>query len=459
MTTLKLSILDITHPTFDGDAILYLYLDNELKDALTLTKEYKKAPTSTLEIYPDSVIQITSKDLNHGLFLGSCSFLSSLLIDNPSGVILPLNSESLITNLENFSIPTLTLCLVTNAKQIKSPKNRENLRDSDIYKAIQSEIDLEKWKNTGLKQIREEMNSSELARVSVMQKICKTVENYEQDIAELKEKIAHKALMGNYSGDTLKKMQNVLKDNRELWAAKETDYQSRISKLQEESAKRKQEISNLKQENSKTKEEISELNKNKGENLIIHSELEEKQCYLEFALKNIKLELELNKSNLCEAVEQIVSFQNNNTKLRGYIEALEEKSERVVKDENFDILSLVHTHLDALSIHANVVQVTKNIFKIDNDSLYLFLANCELMTQQGPHTLSFVEWLQRNKWFVDGEDQCNNEKPKRLDTVPEEEVEDEIPVSPVIVRKKAVKKSPVKNLKEFSPILKKKSNK
>ena len=459
MTTSKLSVLEITHPTFNGDAIIYLYLDNELKDALTLTQEFRKPPTSLLEINSDSVIQITSKDLNNGVFLGTCTFLSSLLIDNPSGIILPLNSESLITSLENFSIPTLTLCLNTNEKQLKSPKNRENLRDNDIFRAIQSEIDIEKWKNTGLKQIREEMNSSELARVSVMRNICKTVDKYEQEIAGLKEKIGNRALMANCSVETIKKLEEALKQCRQDWKKKEINYEAKLEQLKEDNTKRKSEICRLKQVNSQITEEITEVIKSQPEKEVTNYELEEKKSYLEFSLKNIKLELELNKSNLTEAVEQIVSFQNNNTKLRGYIEALEERTEKVVKEENFDILSLVHTHLDALSIPANVVQVTKNIFKIDNDSLYLFLASGELMTQQGPQTLTFVEWLQKNKWFFEGEDQGNYEKPKRLDTVPEEEVEDEIPTSPMVARKKPVKKSPVKSVKEYSPILKKKHNK
>ena len=51
---------------------------------------------------------------------------------------------------------------------------------------MKSELDIEKWKNTGLRQIREEMNASELARVSVMRKICSTADKYEKEISELK---------------------------------------------------------------------------------------------------------------------------------------------------------------------------------------------------------------------------------------------------------------------------------
>jgi hypothetical protein len=203
------------------------------------------------------------------------------------------------------------------------------------------------------------------------------------------------------------------------------------------------------------KENLKKIQENQ-ETSENNRELIEKKELLEFTLKNLKLELELNKSNLHEAVDQIINFQNNNTKLRAYIENLEEKTEKLVKEQNFDILSLVNTHLDALSIQADVSQVTKNIFKIDNDSLYLFLSNGELMTKVGTETVTFVEWLQKNKWLCE-EEQATFEKPKRLDTVPEEEGEDEVLASPVFEKKRNVKKSPGKVVKEYSPILRKKS--
>jgi hypothetical protein len=455
MLTYPLSILEINHDSFKGDAILYIYIENELKDAVTLTTESKKPPTVFLEFSSDSSIQITSKDLNNGVYLGSLSFRASLLLENSESIILPLNSSTQITSLEPAVLPWIKLSMAANEKSLKSPKNRENIRENDIFRAIQSELDLEKWKNTGLKQIREEMNSSELARVSVMQQLCKTVEKYEREISELRNSIGQKTLIARNSHETLKTMEEVLKASQTSWLAKQVFYEDRMKSLKCENLTRRQEILEIREKNLKMKENLKKIQENQ-ETSENNRELIEKKELLEFTLKNLKLELELNKSNLHEAVDQIINFQNNNTKLRAYIENLEEKTEKLVKEQNFDILSLVNTHLDALSIQADVSQVTKNIFKIDNDSLYLFLSNGELMTKVGTETVTFVEWLQKNKWLCE-EEQATFEKPKRLDTVPEEEGEDEVLASPVFEKKRNVKKSPGKVVKEYSPILRKKS--
>ena len=457
MLTYPLTIQEISHETFKGDAILYIYVNNELKDALTLTQESKRPPTAYLEFSLDSSIQITSKDLNKGINLGTCSFTCDLLLNNPDSLILPLDSKSVISKVDSYPRPWIKLSLAANEKSFNSPKIRENIRDQDIFRAIQSELDLEKWKNTGLKQIREEMNSSELARVSIMQKLTKTVEKYEQEISELRNLIGKKALVARTSAESLRIMEGELKASREIWANREKNYETRIEMLRGENLKRSFEIKRMKEENFKTLKELDEVKSADKETGFIDLDLKHQKDQLEYTLKSLTQDVSLNRSNLNEAVDQIISFQTNNTKLRAYIAELEDKADNAVKDLNFDIMSLINTHLDALSIQAQVVQVTKNIFKIDNDSLYIYLENGELMTRIGTENITFVEWLQKNKWLCDGEEQATFEKPKRLDTVPEEEVEDETLISPVVFKKKEVKKSPIKQIKEFSPILKKKS--
>ena len=115
--------------------------------------------------------------------------------------------------------------------------------------------------------------------------------------------------------------------------------------------------------------------------------------------------------------------------------------------------------MEMLSISAEEVKITENIYKIDNESLHLFIKNGELMTQQNSKELTFVEWLQKNKWkSVLGEDtEYLCEKSKKLDTVPEEDEDDEpISLTPAKNQKRIARQSPpIKPKNDFSPAKKK----
>ena len=187
MNEAKLEILQLSDDNFQGYAILYIYSDSNLIDAVTLKKDFTASVLIPINSSFLQTIQITAKDLQTGFHIGSVSFPLSLLIDtNESSVFFLTSSQNNLQNDNSFI--RIRSCSIEESSQ-SLHKIRENDRDFDIQRALQSELDIEKWKNTGIKQIREEMNASELARVSVMKKICFTVEKYETEISELKSKL------------------------------------------------------------------------------------------------------------------------------------------------------------------------------------------------------------------------------------------------------------------------------
>ena len=120
-------------------------------------------------------------------------------------------------------------------------------------------------------------------------------------------------------------------------------------------------------------------------------DLELKIKLLEDEVSDKQRELDINKKIMNEALEQLSHFQAHNSFLRSHIEAIEDKMKNIIKESPPDIFKLVQNHLEAMSISVKAVQVTENIFKIDNESLHIFVNKNELMVQQGGHTTTFVE--------------------------------------------------------------------
>ena len=329
---------------------------------------------------------------------------------------------------------------------------------------MKSELDIEKWKNTGLRQIREEMNASELARVSVMRKICSTADKYEKEISELKLQVRNQEFKLNPQIDKKNLIEKEYTNQRLVFELREREYLETMNKLKEERNSQQQEFSRVKAETSLMYLELESYQniiKHERSKKILNEDLElaEKIELLHHSLRQKNSELEDVKHNRKEAFEQIHSFQAHNTELRAYIQSLEEKAEGVLTNSYLDIQSLVNNHMEMLSISAEVVKITENIYKIDNESLHLFIKNGELMTQQNSKELTFVEWLQKNKWkSVPGEDtEFLCEKSKKLDTVPEEDEDDEpISLTPAKNQKRIARQSPpIKPKKDFSPVLRK----
>ena len=103
-------------------------------------------------------------------------------------------------------------------------------------------------------------------------------------------------------------------------------------------------------------------------------------------------ELEVTRENLNRTFDSISDYQIHNSSLRSYIQSFEEKREDFEKNENpVDPYNLIINHLDALSITAHVQKVTENIYKIDEESIHLFIKNGELMTQNNSKNITFVE--------------------------------------------------------------------
>ncbi|OMJ94302.1 hypothetical protein SteCoe_2498 [Stentor coeruleus] len=461
MNGIKLEILQICHDLYYGDAILYVYSDNNLIDAITLTKEFKKSAVTVLPASNSQIIQIIAKDLEHGQALGSATFPISLLIENSIPVKLSLNVSGIQSQTCNDNNGFIKLSALENEEnQDLFIRELESSRENDIYKAMKSELEIEKWKNTGLKQIREEMNFSELARVSVMKKMCKTVESYGQEIQSLKKVLANNHLSSYY---VLRKniIEESLKDNKTEWENKAKRYEENIKELKRIREEQEAEKKIIKNQTLKYQTELMALKLQQSQCLKEEIPTNDTVKNLEMALCDIKFELELNKSNFTEAVERMNDFQAHNTKLRNYIETIEEKSIKLIEEDLKDITQVIINHLDLLSINASVIRISENLYRIDNETLLVMINNGELVIQQDSKFISFVEWLQKNKWKSREDTEESSEKFKKLDTVPEEEEEDEktFIVSPEKPVKKVVaKRSPNYRTKDYSPILRKKES-
>lgn len=463
MNDIKLEILQISHDLYYGDAILYVYSDNSLIDAMTLTKEFKKSVVTALPASNSQIIQIIAKDLEHGQALGSAIFPISLLIENSEPVKLSLSSLGIQSQACSDDTGFIKLSAFGyEENQDLIINDIEKTRENDIYKVMKSELEIEKWKNAGLKQIREEINFSEFARVSLMQKMLEKVDSYEQEIQSLK-----KGLAGNYLSSYYMLRKNIieesLKDEKAEWRNKAKRYEENIERLKRTREEQEAEKKAIRAQTLQYQTELMalKLQQSQCSKAVIPNQDTIKN--LEMALCDIKFELELNKSNLTEALERINDFQTHNTKLRTYIETIEEKSTLLIKENINDITQIIINHLDLLSINATVTRISENFYKIDNETLLLTINNGELVTQQDSKYISFVEWLQKNKWKScsreDTEESCD--KFKKLDTVPEEEEEDEktFIASPERPVKNVVpKKSPNYRAKDYSPILRKKNS-
>ena len=480
-TEIDVEILSIVHDSAKGDVLCYIYSDNNLIDAVTLTEDLYEPAVTTLSSSPDQTIQIIAKDLLRSQQIGIISFPLSLLLSHQIPITLPMNS-SLIQSLP--SDPPKPFIKLQWFNKNTTNHSKDSIPDckneSEALKSAQAELEIEKWKNKGLKQLREEMNSSELARVSAMQKLQSIVEEYEQEINQLKKQIG----LNPYEQilNQQKNFEDEFFSAINEWRDKERNYIDSIAVLEEEKYSQDLEISKLRAEGEIARAElemcknvlkVERMKKDMGsqEDLMIRLKL------LEDEIEEKQRELEINKKITNEALEQLSHFQVHNTFLRSHIEVIEEKLQDYLKDSPPDIEKLIHQNLQALGLSLIVLQVTENIFKIENETLHLFFDRAELMVQHGGKTLSFVEWVQKYEWK-------NNSSHKRsksedvkvqtkevytnseviLDIVPEEEVEhEEEPTkrqktpSKQQVNSKGLKKSPSgKILRNYSPILSKK---
>ena len=481
-TELDVEILCIVHDSAKGDVLCYIYSDNNLIDAVTLTEDLYEPAVTTLSSCPDQTIQIIAKDLLRSQQIGTVSFPLSLLLSQQTPITLPMNS-SLVQSLS--SDPAKPYIKLQWLSKNSSKSSRESLFDckneNEALKSAQAELEIEKWKNKGLKQLREEMNSSELARVSAMQKLQSIVEEYEQEISQLKGQI------GLNPYEQILNQQKNFEDEFFFaineWRDKERNYIDSIAVLEEEKYSQDLEISKLRAEGEMAKAElemcknvlkVERMRKDSGsqEQLMVRITL------LEEEIEEKHRELEINKKITNEALEQLSHFQVHNTFLRSHIEVIEDKLQDYLKDSPPDIGKLIHQNLQALGLSLTVLQVTENIFKVENENLHLYFDRAELMVQHAGKTSSFVEWAQRFEWKRSSSHKRSKSEDFKvqaiegfkdseviLDIVPEEEeVEHEEEPSKRMktpskqqVSSKGMKKSPSgKILRNYSPILSKK---
>ena len=112
---------------------------------------------------------------------------------------------------------------------------------------------------------------------------------------------------------------------------------------------------------------------------------------LEDEIEEKQRELEINKKITDEALQQLSQFQVHNTFLRSHIELIEIKMQDANKENPLDIGKLLEHDLKKISFPNKAIQVTENIFKIDNEAIHLFIENDELLTQQEGKKITFIE--------------------------------------------------------------------
>ena len=480
---IDVEILTIIHDNEKGDILCYIYSDSNLLDAVTLTEDLYEPAVTTLQSSPDQIIQIVAKDLLRSQPIGTLQFRLGLLLESSDFVTLPMNSTLLESIPDEITRPYIQLKWYSKDSASKKEEILERNEESEVFKAIQSELEVEKWKNRGLKQLREEMNASEMARVVAMQKLQSIVEEYEKELTLLKKQVGF-----NPYDQFMEHQKNIEEEYIEAiteWNDREKEYIESIAKLEEEKHKQDIDISKLRNEGMLVKLELDTC-----KNLLKVEKIKKEQSSQEEMLVKIRMledeiderqrELDINKKITDEALEQLSHFQVHNTFLRSHIESIEEKMQGMLKEPPPDIGRLVNHHLEALSVPLKVSQVTENIFKIGSETVHLYFDRGELMAQHGGKTIPFVQWIQhiqdkneanhkRSKSedhkLVSRDNACNLEA--KLDIVPEEEGEHEDepkrkPTTPVKFTgyNKSVKKSPSGKIsRNYSPILHKKKGK
>ena len=95
MTEIDVEILKIIDETNKGDILCYIYSDNNLLDAVTLTEDLYEPAVTTLPSCPDQVIQIIAKDLLKSQSIGTIQFRLGLLLESSEPITLPMNSTLL----------------------------------------------------------------------------------------------------------------------------------------------------------------------------------------------------------------------------------------------------------------------------------------------------------------------------------------------------------------------------
>lgn len=480
---IDVEILSIVHDSVKGDVLCYIYSDNNLIDAVTLTEDLYEPAVTTIPSCPEQMIQIIAKDLIRSQQIGTVSFNLGLILSQSDPVNLPMNVPIVDSIPSEISKPFIRIQWFSKDHMKTSRETVFDVKpDCDALKAVQSELEIEKWKNKGLKQLRQEMNASELARVSAMQKLQSVIGEYELEIGLLKKQIGFNPYEEMISQQ--KQFEDEFYNAISEWKNKEKSYIESIAILEEEKYSQDLEISKLRAEGQITKLELETY-----KNLVKVEKLKKDQASQEDLNLKIKLledeieekqkELEINKKITNEALEQLSHFQVHNTFLRSHIESIEEKLQDFIKDSPPDIEKLIQHHLRSLNLNLSIIQVTENIFKIENETLHLFFDRSELMAQQGGKTSTFISWLEKFDWKNSNlhkrsksEDtimhikETQNNAETKLDIVPEEELEQEeeplkkqkTPIKPQA--SKTLKKSPSgKILRNYSPILSKKKAK
>ena len=145
MNDLKLEILEICDKNFNGDAILYIYSDKNLLDAVTLKNNLKKPAVTSISSSPSQSIIIIAKDLENGQPLGTISFQLSLLLTSSTPIKLLLNYDGIQTISSEYETGyILIFCSETIEDDHTLQQLRENSRENDIYRAMKSELEIEK---------------------------------------------------------------------------------------------------------------------------------------------------------------------------------------------------------------------------------------------------------------------------------------------------------------------------
>eukprot|EP00361_Fabrea_salina_P007213 CAMPEP_0202436108 /NCGR_PEP_ID=MMETSP1345-20130828/23090_1 /ASSEMBLY_ACC=CAM_ASM_000843 /TAXON_ID=342563 /ORGANISM="Fabrea Fabrea salina" /LENGTH=262 /DNA_ID=CAMNT_0049049373 /DNA_START=299 /DNA_END=1084 /DNA_ORIENTATION=- len=200
------------------------------------------------------------------------------------------------------------------------------------------------------------------------------------------------------------KLANTYAQELESWKSRETQLIQQLKQTEDEKSKLHSEISNLKNKvtvlESQNKYNESELKLQKLKNAQEDQEyLKTKIHDLENELSNLKFSYEEQTKLTREAMKQLDYAHEFNNELQAECGLLESKLKEWVGDYSEEIVvrepsieELLDNVTRSMTLPPQIEKVTDNIYRINKETVHLFVKNGMLYIEQGKKVLLFNEW-------------------------------------------------------------------
>ena len=412
----RLTISGISSEYSEKDLAFYLYIQNTLLDVYTEIEpndiEWFKYLEGTLKI---SVVDLVVEENSPGEAFIQMHQLKDRWENNSSTAQLQLHKNN---QLQNTWIEVKYEFVESNSQ----PSEIETLKDN--LSSAKRNLDFEKKRSENNTKLQEQLNVCELSRVSLLSKIeklkvhydsrikelCDIIEKLREDLAESqtlketdlvqKEKAKRQAIMTQHN-----KLANTYAQELESWKSRETQLIQQLKQTEDEKSKLHSEISNLKNKvtvlESENKYNESELKLQKLKNTQEDQEyLKTKIQDLETELSNLKFSYEEQTKLTHEAMKQLDYAHEFNNELQAECGLLESKLEEWVGDYSEEIVvrepsieELLDNVTRSMTLPPQIEKVTDNIYRINKETVHLFVKNGMLYIEQGKKILLFNEWV------------------------------------------------------------------